>query len=231
MQKEWTKETVHFMFERRSKTPKGIFINEPFLSASFDGCHRPRVADYEFRSHLFPKILGLGIMLLEIELGIKIEEHRMPEDLDPDGEPSVNADHIAAIDVFNNTGWDDKDTFGASKDVIGACLTPDNFTCFVNDVQGLRNAFEKHIVNPLQTLYKTAWENPDTAHVRAIKLDSSSPSLPEVNEGTTRLISPSPSPTPLPAPVATPGYQMQHYLPATHLAAPVYSPSFCHSMQ
>jgi len=33
MQKEWTKETVHFMFERRSDTPKGIFINEPFLSA------------------------------------------------------------------------------------------------------------------------------------------------------------------------------------------------------
>jgi len=194
------------------------------------GCHRPRVADDEFRSHLFPKILSLGIMLLEIELGIKIEEHRMPEDLDPDGEPNVNADHIAAIDVFNNAElWDVNDTFGASKDVIGACLTPDNFTSFVDDVQGLRNAFEKHIVNPLQTLYETAWENPDTAQVRAIKLGSSSPSLPEANEGTARLMSP--SPTPLPAPMGIPEYQMQHYSPATHLAAQVHSPSLYHSMQ
>jgi hypothetical protein len=36
MRREWIKETVHFMFERRLKTPKGIFINEPFLSARFD---------------------------------------------------------------------------------------------------------------------------------------------------------------------------------------------------
>jgi hypothetical protein len=44
---------------------------------------------------VFPKILALGIMLLEIELRIKIEDYRMPEDVDCNGEPNVNADHIA----------------------------------------------------------------------------------------------------------------------------------------
>jgi hypothetical protein len=236
MQREWTKETVHFMFERRSKTPKGIFINEPFLSACFDSCDRPRGAEDGYRSHLFPKILALGIMLLEIELGIKIEEkieeHRILEDIGPDVEPSLNDDHIAAIEVFNNTKlWDDKDTFPRFKSAIGACLTPDNFKPFVKDVQGLRNAFEKHIVNPIQALYNDTWGNPDTAPVRAINLDSSNPALPEANEGTARLMSLSPSPTPLPAPVATPAYQIQHYSLGTHFAARVQSPSFCYSMQ
>jgi hypothetical protein len=234
MQREWTKETVHFMFERRSKAPKGIFINEPFLSARFDGCHQPRGVGDEFRSHLFPKILALGIMFLEIELGIKIEEHRIPEDLDPDGEPTVNADHIAAMEVFNqNELWDKKETFGNFRDVIGACLTPDEFNPFLNDVQGLRDAFEKHIVNRLQALYKIAWGNPDTSDVRALELDSSGPSLPEATEEAARPVSPLPAPlpTPLPAPVATPAYQMPYYSPATHLAAWVHAPSFCHPIQ
>jgi hypothetical protein len=43
------------------------------------------------------------IMLLEIELGIKIEEkieeYRILEDIGPDVEPSLNDDHIAAIEV------------------------------------------------------------------------------------------------------------------------------------
>ena len=231
MQREWTKETVHFMFERRSKTPKGIFINEPFLSAHFDGCRQPRGVDDEFRSHLFPKILALGIMLLEIELGIKIEEHRMLEDLGPDGEPTVNADHIAAMEVFNKTElWEEKETFKALKDMIKTCLTPDEFNPFLNDVQGLRDAFQKRIVNPLQALYKTAWENPDTSHVRAIELGSSGPSLPEATGETARHVSPllAPLPTLLPA---TPAYQMSYYSPATHSAARMHAPSFCYPME
>ncbi|KAF7502928.1 hypothetical protein GJ744_004804 [Endocarpon pusillum] len=228
MQTEWTKETVHFMFERRSKIPKGIFINEPFLSARFH-CQQRRSVDDEFRSHLFPKILSLGIMFLETELGIKIEDYRMPEDRGPDGEPTVNADHFAAMEVFNKSElWEEKDTFCAFIDVIGACLTPDHFKPFLNDVHGLRDAFEKHIVNPLQALYKTAWEDPDTSHVRAVELDSSSPSLPEATK-TARHLSPlSPSSTPLPA---TPAYQTPYYSPATHLAAMMHAPSFCHPMQ
>ncbi len=231
MQKEWTKETVHFMFERRSTTPKGIFINEPFLSARFDGIHQPRCVDDEFRSHFFPKILALGIMLLEIELGIKIEEYRMRENLGPDGEPNVNADHIAAEEVFNKTElWEVKATFRAFKDLIKTCLTPDEFHPFLNDVQGLRDAFKRLIVNPLWALYRDAWENPDISYVPAIKLDSPGPFPPEATKETARHMSqlPAPLPTPLPAISA---YLMPYYSPATHLAARVHAPSFYLPMQ
>jgi hypothetical protein len=43
-------------------------------------------------------------MLLEIELRIKIEDYRMPEDVDCNGELNINADHIAvstALFSFN----------------------------------------------------------------------------------------------------------------------------------
>lgn len=232
MQTEWTKDTVHFMFERRSKTPKGIFINEPFLSASFnDG--KISDTDGRFRVHIFPKILALGIMLLEIELGIKIEEHRAPENQGPDNVPNVNADHIAAIEVFENAElWEKRDTFGAFKDVIGACLTPDQFKPFVGDVQGLRDAFGKHIVNPLQALYKTAWENPDTASVRAVELDAQKEYLSSVDIGDSRSGTPvavrMQSPDLLPAPRAISAYQMPQSMLANHLVPhsqvpPLYS--------
>jgi hypothetical protein len=225
MQREWTKETIHFMFERRSNTPKGIFINEPFLSARFESCEPAQGDEDEFRSHLFPKILALGIVFLEIELGIDITDHRMPEDLGPDGEPTVNADHIAAMEVFEKTKWDELETFGAFRDVIGACLTPVDFKPFLNDPQGLRDAFDKHIVNPLQILYETAWENPDTSRVRPIETDISGPSRPGAVEEGTR------SASPLPAPSATPGYQMPYYLPVPYLPARTPASPFCPLMQ
>lgn len=169
MRSEWTKETVHFMFERRSYTPKGIFVNEPFLSANFDGRHM--VQDDTFRSHLFPKILALGIMFLEIELGVNIEKDRTPDCLGPNGQPNVNADHIAAMKVFNSaTLWKEMDTFTAVKGVIEACLIPVPFMPYLNDANGLRDAFDKYIVTPLQKLYRKNWEDPDTSSIRAIEI-------------------------------------------------------------
>lgn len=180
MQTEWTKETVHFMFESKPQAPKGISINEPFLSASFNKQGRIPDTDDRFRVHIFPKILALGIMLLEIELGIKIEDYRTAEESNCASD--VNADHIAAIEVFENRElWEKRDTFGAFKDVIGACLTPNHFIPFSGDVQGIRDAFAKNIVNPLQALYRTAWDNPDTAQVRAIELENMKKHLPMID--------------------------------------------------
>jgi hypothetical protein len=225
MQREWTKETVHFMFERRSKISKGIFINEPFLSARFDNAQPTQDKDDEFRSHNFPKILALGVMFLEIELGIDIKDYRMPEDLGPDGEPTINADHIAAIEVFNKTEWDELETAGVFRDVIGACLTPDDFKPFLNDTQGLRDAFEKRIVNPLHTLYKYNWENPDTSHIRAIEVDNSGPSPPEATGGGFYPASP------LPVPSAAHVYQIPLCSPAPHIPIWMHSRSSSHSIQ
>jgi hypothetical protein len=174
MRREWTKSCVHFMLARQPNTSKGIFINEPFLSASFDNRRSHKDEDDQYRSHLYPKILSLGVMLLEIELGVKIEEYRLPEDICPNGEPSVNADHFAANEIFNKTElWEKVDTFSTFRDVVQVCITPDVLAPFIDDVEGLRLGLEKHIVNPLQTLYKAAWGHPDTSNVRAIEITSS----------------------------------------------------------
>lgn len=236
MQKEWTKNTVHFMFayEQRSDTPKGIFINEPFLSARFDDRHLSQSVDKEFRAHQFPKILALGIMLLEIELGMKIESRRKPEYLGLDGKLTVNTDHFVAAELFNDDElWSKKDTFPGFKDIIGACLTPDDFMPYLNDVQGLRDALEKCVVDPLQDLYKKAWvENPETSYVPPIKFDFPIQSLPQVTEEDVRSTLPLPAlPPAQPTQSGTPVAQMSYYSPTPHSAAWAHTPSYYNSMQ
>jgi hypothetical protein len=229
MQQEWTKETVHFMFEKTSSTPKGIFVNEPFLSTRFDS-GIAQVQNDIFRPHIFPKILALGIMFLEIELGIWIEEHRAGQ-LDPNSEPTANIDHIVAVEVFTNTNWEERMS-GAFGDVIAACLTPSDFRQFPNDIQGLRAAFEKHIVNPLQNLYMAAWNSdPEKSIVRAIELEFAPQPLPDIIKETSQIsLLSAPSPTPSLVPFLEPStppagihaHQMQHCL------SPTYAPSYMH---
>lgn len=172
MEREWTKESVHFMFEQDSSTSKGIFINRPFLSARFGGDHTVQKTDPGFRSHQFPKILALGILLLEIELGIDIEDYRKPEVFDRDGNPTVNADHIAADEVFSTTQWDELDTFVGLTTVIKTCLYPDNFQPFIHDLQGLRDAIQKDIVSPLRLAYDNAWKDLATASFRPVMTEA-----------------------------------------------------------
>lgn len=174
MKTEWTKEAVHFMFEKRDKTVKGIFVNEPFISARFDECQQLCDSNGEYSAHQFPKILALGIMLLEIELGIKIEDHRLPETLNPDDEPTVYDDHATAVELLRESElWERRETIKAFKEMIEICLIPEPFMPYVDDVQGLRDAFKKLIMNPLQVLYKEAWENPEESSVFPIELDLS----------------------------------------------------------
>ncbi|KAH8897707.1 hypothetical protein GQ53DRAFT_712148 [Thozetella sp. PMI_491] len=229
MKEPWTKERVHFMFERRSKTPKGIFINEPFLCAQFDHSSggEESAVHHDYRSHLFPKILSLGIMFLEIELGIKIEDYRPPGSVGPDGKPTVNADHFAAMEVFDQTElWDDAETFAAFKNVIGVCLIPDSFKPHLHDPGAVRSAFQEKVVNPLRLLYKSAWEMPDTSEIRAIDLSIQR----STNLNRTAAVERSRpiSPAPLPFdPMAT-GAQYPFTLPAPHPSLWAYHTPFLH---
>lgn len=171
MQTEWTKNSVHFMFERPSVGPEGISINEPFLSARFDGHRSLGSTNNQYRSHCFPEILSLGIMLTEIELNIHIEDYRFPQDVRDDGEARVNADHFAVHEVFNQTElWERRETFSAYRDVVQACIVPDDFTAFIEDLEGLRDALDKHVVSPLEVLCRMTWGQPDTSEVRLLEV-------------------------------------------------------------
>jgi hypothetical protein len=189
MQREWTKETVHFMFERRENITKGIFLNEPFLSVQFGDKPKPQRADQNFQSHPFPKILALGILFLEIELRIDIANYWSQDDIQ-NGTATMNANHVAADELFKSTKLDDLGTFGPLKDVIETCLYPDKFTQLLDDPQGIRSSMEVHIINPLKNLYKLSWEDPAISTVRPVLTDSG-PDIEEIHAS-----------SPMPAPVA-----------------------------
>ncbi|KAF3000401.1 hypothetical protein E8E14_001268 [Neopestalotiopsis sp. 37M] len=169
MQEEWTKDTVHFMFEKSSTVPKGILINEPFLSAQFGKTACPD-RENEMRIHQFPNILALGIMLIEIELGISLEERHKPDCHGTDGRPIVNADLITALDTFDN---ELQNAYSLLKNAIKTCLKPDRFYEHQNDVASLREALMKLIVDPIQQMYIVAWEHPDTSTVHPIPISIS----------------------------------------------------------
>ncbi|KAF7530971.1 hypothetical protein G7054_g9332 [Neopestalotiopsis clavispora] len=169
MQEEWTKDTVHFMFEKSSSVPKGILVNEPFLAAQFGKTACPN-RENEMRIHQFPNILALGIMLIEIELGISLEERHKPDCYGTDGRPIVNADLITALNTFDS---ELQNAYSPLKNAIKACLKPDRFYEHQNDVVSLREALMKLIVDPIQQMYMIAWEHPDTSTVQPISFPTS----------------------------------------------------------
>ncbi|ETS79009.1 hypothetical protein PFICI_08862 [Pestalotiopsis fici W106-1] len=172
MQKEWTKDTVHFMFEKLSTIPKGLLINEPFLSAQFGKPTCPDSED-EARIHSFPKILALGIMLIEIELGISLEERRTADHNGIDGLPTVNTNLLTASDTFKDVLKQNSAVFKPLVEAIETCLKPDRFNEYQNDVASLREALMKLIVDPIEQLYMVAWEDPDKSDVRPISVPTS----------------------------------------------------------
>ncbi|RYP44078.1 hypothetical protein DL768_009423 [Monosporascus sp. mg162] len=149
MGKEWTKENVQFMFERRRDA--GIFLNEPFISARFDPIE-PR--DDSRLPHKFPKIRTLGIMLLEIELGTVIEDHIPPKDI-----AIADADLNTALELIDHPYQLD-DTPPRLKTVISECLRPEKFMRCRND-DSVRKALQEHVVDQLYTLTVATYGHPD----------------------------------------------------------------------
>ncbi|KAJ5319506.1 subtilisin-like protein [Penicillium brevicompactum] len=183
-------DTLQNVYQRRSDISKGIFVNQPFLSARFGETNEPsRPNNNAFRSHGFPKLLALGIMLMEIELNVRIEDYRMP-DLNSNSQPTVNDEHFAAMNLFRREHlWEEQETFQVVKDVIEMCLVPDRFNPLLNDEKGLRDALKKNIVNSLHALYMPTWGDPETSLIRPARFNHSAISLLRTDESQPRPVS------------------------------------------
>ncbi|KAK0710121.1 hypothetical protein B0T26DRAFT_432907 [Lasiosphaeria miniovina] len=169
--REWTKDNIHFMFEhRQGVSSAGIFVNEPFLSARFH--QKPDDAEASRRLHMFPKILALGIILLEIELGVDITKERPRTCFATDGKLTVNGNLIAAYFWFQKQElWDKQETF---KDLIAAvhrCLWPSLFEG--KDTSAQREVLHKQIVLPLQAQFRNSWGDPDEVALRPLQFSPS----------------------------------------------------------
>jgi hypothetical protein len=162
MASPWTKENVNFIFERHDSSV-GIFLNEPFLSTRFEAA-TPQ--DDRTLRPLFPEICALGIMLLEIELGIVIgEEMRsFPECFGLDGTPVVDADLYTAQKLCKHP-YKLEHLPTLLRKVIDDCVIPGKFNKYRTEITSLRKAMYKYIVAPLQELIKGNYDSPDPENV------------------------------------------------------------------
>ncbi|KAL8342978.1 hypothetical protein RB598_004371 [Gaeumannomyces tritici] len=206
MEPAWTKEVVHFMLQRPfTAGADGIYVDDPMLLVRFAKATPGNAYRREALSHEFPKLLALGIMMMEVELGVHIEDFFEPEWLDPSsGVPLPNADHLAALKLFQDEErWSNQDTFDALKSAIEMCLKPAQWRILEDRRVAHRDAVYQKVVAPLQLLWEGTYAK--SPRMRAIRKDelrfteASSQHLtqPEKNE------QPSPGDPPLPAVLAS----------------------------
>ncbi|KAK6821142.1 subtilisin-like protein [Apiospora arundinis] len=155
MRQPWNKERVHFLVERRyneeGREVTGIFVNEPLLSVSIShSTHitedntentskeadiaQCRLPSFGRPLHPIPKMLTLGVMLVEIQLGRPIES-LYGEDEWSQYYYKICRDIIAKKNFFH-------DISDPLEVLIKNCIQPSNSLKppQVRDEEGIRNA-------------------------------------------------------------------------------------------
>lgn len=160
MRTPWNKDTVHFLPERQqnenSHAAAGIFVNEPFLSFSIcpeskmerhcdEKAPKQRPAPItRWMLHKLPKILALGIMLVEIQLGCAIETlYRHPDWAQhcPKGIPNTNTNYKICQGLISKDDFF-KDVSVPLEALTRSCIQPKDVFLppVVRDEEGIRKA-------------------------------------------------------------------------------------------
>ncbi|KAH8721548.1 hypothetical protein GQ44DRAFT_687256 [Phaeosphaeriaceae sp. PMI808] len=187
---EWSNESIQFMSQRVgvSNESEVVYINQPFLRSTFDqsvpelttrrgGLKKPQPAPrnshtpQERRSHDYPRILALGIMLLEIQLGRKLTSLKTADYFDEN--PKV-VQHLLALDLFEDkTLWPPKHGWLAIKEMIEICIDREKSEkTFGKDVFMVRQKLFEQIVAPFRVFVLEAWKPKDIDEVDPVTLDS-----------------------------------------------------------
>ncbi|KAK2596355.1 hypothetical protein N8I77_013249 [Diaporthe amygdali] len=182
----WTKDAVHFMYETRDDE-SGLFVDEPFLhTVSFTSGGNDD-SDVTKQVHKFPKMLALGIMLIEINLGIRIEDERTPKSY-VDGKLTANADAIIAEDISNNKKRL-REYPGHLTSAIRFCTNPRKVVKKLSSKKApeQREHLYKHVVAPLRRLCE--WSFNKELSIAAIDLPVPATLLHPQSEQRTELVS------------------------------------------
>ena len=179
MKTRWTSETIQFIKECGSNSAyeQGkLFAWKPYLSVRF-GDEDPEsreFSDVDGEIHRYPRIQALGIMLVEIGIGLPL--HRSDEERPAQSlAAKINEDLLIAIQYSNNVKlWRDCD-YPNYLGAVNHCLDPGIFAlapCIrgVDDkeeVEGLkqrRNILYEKVIFPLEELlHGTRWMEQLTA--------------------------------------------------------------------
>ncbi|KAK6449439.1 hypothetical protein FP744_10005689 [Trichoderma asperellum] len=150
-----------------------IFTNQPFLYAKFNDRVAQEANDgiSMRKSHKYPKILALGIMLLEIQLGRKLESFKTHDYYDQN--PSI-AQHLLALDLLQDRKlWPPKDTWTVVKEIIEICIDDKKAKAILkNDSRDIRQMIYEHIVAPFRVFLLKAWKPEGIENVDPITLEN-----------------------------------------------------------
>lgn len=165
----WTKDAIHFMRDRRHGSREILtLIHKPYFTTELrpsppdSGWSRPlgdpprdldSMQKFSSATHLQPKILALGIMLLEIESGTGMEQHRAY------GAPTQIEDQLNAWSYISSDLWRKHNTYQALTDIIKTCLQPElpGMDQAGDDKPSVCDSLYTHVVAPLGRLFRKAW--------------------------------------------------------------------------
>ncbi|KAH7147139.1 hypothetical protein B0J13DRAFT_622060 [Dactylonectria estremocensis] len=139
------------------------------LSQCESPCERVSTDEFPSTTHSYPKILALGIVLPEIELGEGIERRRSQDSLDDNERPIENDDHYTAAKAMVLPMWQSRNSYQAIKWMVEICLKPDTEK-FSTDQACVRSNLYTYIAVPLGRLFRRAWS-------RDTNLETFSPNL------------------------------------------------------
>lgn len=164
----WTKHAIHFMREKArgqgmsedilTLLHKPYFTTELWSSSPSHACQSGESSpsrEFSTTTHFHPKILALGIMLLEIELGETIDRD-LQKTFEKYRGPTDDAEHITAWQIAEDSHR--FNTYEALKQIVQSCLRPDRGKFGRHmDEASLRDSLYTNVVAPLETLCKQAW--------------------------------------------------------------------------
>ncbi|OAL46684.1 hypothetical protein IQ07DRAFT_590225 [Pyrenochaeta sp. DS3sAY3a] len=100
---DWSKDQIMFLSKSGAIDTQRPYISTDFPTAQPGNPSAPKKDDDDdFRIHPNASVLALGILLLEIALQQPIEARRQADDLDTDGQTTVNTDYFTALQALDD---------------------------------------------------------------------------------------------------------------------------------
>lgn len=201
MSEAWSKDTIHFMKEENIIDQSIlVYLQRPFISAKVGPGKQDPCTPCSSKSgtdgkpvpaclHSYPKILSLGIILLEILRGEGIDRFRMMQRFrDSEGNLHKDADLVIAglLIKSEKKGKPGKDKYISNirdllKEVIDFCIKPD-VEKLGRDPKEVRANLRTHVVAPLYQLYSKSCPENYAPEPIELSLDSGSKGVPSVSQ-------------------------------------------------
>lgn len=211
MSQMWTKHSVRFMQQHTGaeQTWRYVLDHRPYISKRLavpPNQRNPATAqptdqsqdneeprDGLELSHIYPKILALGILLLEIELGYGIHGRISNHAIGSDYRLRPNADHQMAAEIIQSDKWRKRKTVKtAIRQAIEICIKPDTGK-LGQDPRLVREKLLGRVVQPLENLFTTMYtceggrpENFDPGPIRLQSLSHDPNDTQRVTESSTQ---------------------------------------------